>query len=187
MGLVIRCKKTRNSQPWHSMSQTLWKAKSVAQVKQNQELICCFPWLGRSSAIPGEQGPIISQWLGKTNTITPNIPHLLLLSALQADHDAIRPGISLWSVWISSVFSHLLCTPASSLVVLFEKQKRFWCCESSAQQWGKHLYVINTILATNPKHSTAGTAVKKINYILAKSSILCYCISTHHKIHCFPF
>lgn len=32
--------------------------KPCAQVKQNKEFIHCFPWLGRCSAIPGEQGPI---------------------------------------------------------------------------------------------------------------------------------
>lgn len=41
------------------------------------------------------------------------------------------------------------------------------------------------VLATNPKHSTTGASMKKINYIQTKTSIFCYLIITLHKIHSF--
>lgn len=43
------------------------------------------------------------------------------------------------------------------------------CCAGIAQQQTKHWCVINTVLFTNPRHSTIQAAIKKITLMPARS------------------
>lgn len=64
--------------------------------------------------------------------------------------------------------------PASFLVIWwYEKQKKTWLCVSTAQQYWKHLYIINIVFSTNPNHSSILATMKKINSTPAKISTAC--------------
>ena len=50
-----------------------------------------------------------------------------------------------------------------------EKQKRHWLCVSTAQQWLKYPWIINTVFSTYPKHSPILATMKKTNSIPAET------------------
>lgn len=108
-----------------------------------------------------------SHLLGKTNTVTLNVPSL----------PSFPPSFYCWS-WcyvIRSIplvswdqlycFSAYCATSTSSLAGQCETQKSLWLCVSSAQQQLKHQFV-NTVFITNPRHSTTQASRKKISFIL---------------------
>jgi len=45
------------------------------------------------------------------------------------------------------------------------QERKPWRCASPAQQQPKHLYGIDTVLATNTKHGNIWAAMKKVNFI----------------------
>lgn len=94
---IIRVK-VRKCRAWDKDS-LVGKAKP----KQNKTFFHYFPWAGSCSGISRIAGlHHVEWWLGKTKTITLNIPSFLILPpALCAEQDAIWYGILLWSVWVS--------------------------------------------------------------------------------------
>lgn len=49
-----------------------------------------------------------------------------------------------------------------------KKRRKPWGCAGAVWQKPKHWYVIQTVLATNPKHSNLWTAMKKFNSVPAR-------------------
>lgn len=119
-----------------TVKQNLW-----AQAKQNKECTHHFPWAGRSSPTSRwwEWFHHTDWWLGKTNTITRNVPCFLLLPPVPyAEHGTTWYGTVIGSVRDSSpgcVPSSSLCTP-SSLRGGWGTEKP-WPCVSTDQPWVK--------------------------------------------------
>lgn len=81
-----------------------WKTKNVRTcAEENKEFIHPFPCPGRCSAMPRKSGlHHVSQWLGKSNATTPNVPLFLLFSpAPSAEQGTIWYGMCLGSVGVS--------------------------------------------------------------------------------------
>jgi len=79
-----------------------------------------------------------------------------------------------WYFFRWGQLSQLFPLPISSLLAgegwQHEKQRRPWCCASTAQQLLKHLCVISTVLVTDLKLSVIQAAVKKTTFIPARPS-----------------
>lgn len=160
---IIRVK-VRKCRAWDKDS-LVGKAKP----KQNKTFFHYFPWAGSCSGISRTAGlHHVEWWLGKTKTITLNIPSFLILPpALCAEQDAIWYGILLWSVWLSCPS----CVPSQ---FVHSQLPHWWggvrgrkglgSVLRTAQQQLKHPSFINTIFSTNPKHSPTPPTLKKINY-----------------------
>ena len=65
-----------------------------------------------------------------------------------------------------------LCPLSTSCPPLGEEARAPQCCAGAVQQQPKHRCVINTVLGTNPKHSTIQAAMRKVNSIPAWPSLV---------------
>lgn len=104
-------------------------------------------------------------WEGKCHHYK-SPPFLLLLPAFTAKHNTLwceYPHGHLGSAVPTVSPPKLLC--ALSRVVVRNSELHKHCSEQI-----KHPCVLNTVFITNPKHSTIGAAVNKINSILSKTN-----------------
>lgn len=89
------------------------KQEPCVQAKQNKEFIPQSLWVGRCSALPMKT--IKCERFGMTNTITQNVPFILLFFPdLYINHDFIWSGISLGSARVCCDPSQLLVYPQNS-------------------------------------------------------------------------
>jgi len=119
------------------------------------------------------------------NVITVNVlPFSFFSWAFVAEYKVMLYGISLWLIWISCpgfASSQPLVRPQPShwsVVMVVER----WCYASTLQQWPKHWCIINTVLATDPKHNTVRASMKKVNSILDRPSTLVSEVGTCQNI-----
>lgn len=84
-------------------------------------------------------------------------PRVLLLSMVLVWH-----GTSLWPAWVSSwLCPSSWCTPRYLAGGAAPGAEGPWLCASAAQQQLQHWGVTNTVLVTNPEHSTIKSYYKE--------------------------
>lgn len=103
-----KSKSEKNLMSWDKYSLT-----GKTKAKQDKKFTHHFPCGGAAfQPCPGQQGSIIWQWLGKTNTIALNIHPFLLPPALYAENDTLRShSISIW-IRLQSAWVSFLCHPS---------------------------------------------------------------------------
>jgi len=170
MGERIRRVKVRKLLGWDKDS-LMGKTEAVQKSKAKQGIQVLLPISRQVLTIPRKAGLHRAQHLlWKTNAITPNIPLSPSFYWWAWHHMLWDIPLVSWGHLFQLGLLPISCAPpAYSLAGHCEKQKRPWHNVSAVQQQLKHPCVINTVLDTNPKHSTIQATRKKINSSLAKT------------------
>lgn len=126
------------------------------QEKQNKEFISHFPWAGGPPSL-GNWGCI------KCNHHSNCSPFLLPPSLYTGHHVVWDVSGSFGASSPCCVPSQLLVCPQPTLLGQREQQKSHLHCLSTAQQYWKHLHIINPLFRANPKHSsTLSNTLRKV-------------------------
>lgn len=143
-------------------TETVWyvKQKLWAQAKQRRNSFTASHQPGRCSATSQKAGPQHT-WglLRKANARTTNITPFLLLPQSFHSWPRCQAAWGIPQVSQGQLFRLYLLGRRGA-----EGEKRQpWCCTGAAQQQLKHQCVTNTVLVTNPKHSSLQATLGKVN------------------------
>lgn len=127
-------------------------------------------WLFPTSQKQTDAQPVVEQCLPwKTKLPTLFFPY----PSFVAEHDVVWYGLTFWpggAICPYCVSFQPLAHPQTTLGGDRVGKKKPGCCTSTLQQQLKQCCVINTLLATDLKHSTMQTAIKKVNCVSARHS-----------------